>query len=161
MIEEKEVKKIKETVKDFFEKMTISVSEINVELSLEKDITGVDRDVVSLDIKLDEPQILIGQGGQTLFETQRLLRTILNKGIGNNFLFNLDINDYKKQKIEYLKSLAKSLADQASLTKEEKVLAPMSAYERRIVHAELAQRSDIITESQGEGPDRHIVIKVK
>ena len=121
----------------------------------------MDRDVVSLDIKLDEPQILIGQGGQTLFETQRLLRTILNKGIGNNFLFNLDINDYKKQKIEYLKSLAKSLADQASLTKEEKVLAPMSAYERRIVHAELAQRSDIITESQGEGPDRHIVIKVK
>ena len=102
------------------------------------------------------------------FETQhqsilklRLLKTILNKKLKNVFYFNLDINDYKKQKLEYLKNMAKNLADQVVLTKEEKILLPMSSYERRIIHAELAQRTDVITESQGEGFDRHIVIKLK
>ena len=118
-------------------------------------------DVVNLDIKLEEPQILIGQGGQTLFEIQRLLRTILNKKLQKVFYLNLDINDYKKKKIEYLKDLAKNLADQVSLTKEEKVLMPMSPYERRIIHAELSKRTDVATDSQGEGFDRHVVIKPK
>jgi len=152
MIEQNEINKIKETAEEFFGKMTIAISNIDVKTSSETD-------VVDLDIKIDEPQILIGQGGQTLFEIQRLLRMVLNRKIKKAFYLNLDINEYKKQKIEYLKDLAKSLADQASLTKEEKSFPPMSAYERRIIHAELAQRQDVITESQGDGFDRHIVIK--
>ena len=152
MIEQNEINKIKETAEEFFEEMTIAISNIDVKTSSETD-------VVDLDIKIDEPQILIGQGGQTLFEIQRLLRMVLNRKIKKAFYLNLDINEYKKQKIEYLKDLAKSLADQASLTKEEKSFPPMSAYERRIIHAELAQRQDVITESQGDGFDRHIVIK--
>jgi spoIIIJ-associated protein len=118
-------------------------------------------DVVSVDIKLDEPQILIGQGGQTLFEIQRILRTILNKKLKEVFYLNLDINDYKKKKVEYLKDLAREMADQVALTKEEKSLPAMSAYERRVVHAELSQKTDVTTESQGEGFDRHIVIRPK
>ena len=158
MIEQKDLDNIKKTVEEFFEKMTITVSNIDVSLSAGK---NEEIDVVDLDIKLEEPQILIGQGGQTLFEVQRLLKTILNKKLKNVFYFNLDINDYKKQKLEYLKNMAKNLADQVVLTKEEKILLPMSSYERRIIHAELAQRTDVITESQGEGFDRHIVIKLK
>jgi len=154
MLEQKEIEKVKETIQEFFGKMTIEVSSIGVSLS-----SAEEKDVVDLDVKIDEPQILIGQGGQTLFEIQRILRTILNKKLQNVFYFNLDINDYKKNKIEYLKDMAKSLAGQVSLTKEEKALLPMSAYERRIIHAELSQRADVITESQGEGFDRHIVIK--
>ena len=158
MIEQKDLDNIKKTVEEFFEKMTITVSNIDVSLSAEK---NEEIDVVDLDVKLEEPQILIGQGGQTLFEVQRLLKTILNKKLKSIFYFNLDINDYKKQKLEYLKNMAKNLADQVVLTKEEKILLPMSSYERRIIHAELAQRTDVITDSQGEGYDRHIVIKLK
>jgi len=73
----------------------------------------------------------------------------------------LDINGYKSKKVEYLKSLAKEAADQVVLNKEEKSLPPMSAYERRVVHAELAQREDVLTESQGSDLDRHIVVKPK
>lgn len=137
--------------------MTIKVFDIDVKVS----DTEEDKEVVNLDIKLDEPQILIGQGGQTLFEIQRLLRMVLNKKIQNIFYLNLDINDYKKKKLEYLKVLAKELADQVSLTKETKALMPMSAYERRIIHAELSGRTDVATESRGEGLDRHVVIKIK
>jgi len=166
MIEQKDINKIKESVKEFFEKMTMEISNIEVSLSSAKkdlkdtqDLADENRDVVDLDIKLDEPQILIGQQGQTLFEIQRLLRMVLNKKLQKIFYLNLDINDYKKKKIEYLKDLAKELADQVSLTKEEKTLLPMSAYERRIIHAELSQRTDVITESRGDSFERHVVIK--
>lgn len=166
MLEQKDINKIKETVEEFFEKMTMAASNIKVSLSsvkndsqLAQNLVGENRDVIDLDIELDEPQILIGQQGQTLFEIQHILRTILNKKLQKVFYLNLDINDYKKKKIEYLKDLAKDLADQVSLTKEEKVLSPMSAYERRIIHTELSQRTDITTESQGEGFERHIIIK--
>lgn len=168
MSEQAQINKIKEAAKEFFEKMTMPVSSIEVNLSSEKkDIkdaqseTDENIDVIDLSIKLDEPQILIGQQGQTLLEIQRLLRTVLNKKLQKVLYLNLDINDYKKKKIEYLKDLAKELANQVALTKEEKVLLPMSAYERRIIHAELAERTDVITESRGDGFDRHIVIKPK
>lgn len=153
MINENDKKIIEKTVDEFFSKTTITILKTTINLSSE--------DVVDLDVELDEPQILIGQGGQTLFEIQRLLKTVLNKKLQKVFYLNIDINSYKKKKVEYLKGLAKDLADQVSLNKEEKVLLPMSSYERRIIHAELSQRADIVTESQGEGFDRHIVIKPK
>ena len=84
---------------------------------------------------------------------------ILNKKIQQAFYLNLDINDYKKKKIEYLESLAKTFADEVVASKEEKELPPMPPYERRIIHAQLSERKDIATESRGEGMDRHIVIK--
>jgi len=166
MSEHTKINKIKETTEEFFEKMTIPVSSMEADLSsAKKEIRGgqdtgeENIEVINLNIKMDEPQILIGQQGQTLFEIQRLLRAILSRKLGGIFYLNLDINDYKKQKIEYLKNIAKDLADQVSLNKEEKSLPPMSSYERRVIHAELSQRTDISTESQGEGFDRHIVIK--
>jgi spoIIIJ-associated protein len=153
MLEEKELKKIEESVREFFLKMTMPVLDAKTVL--------ISQTEIALEIELSEPQILIGQGGQTLFEIQRILRIILNKKFQQNFLFNLDINNYKKKKIEYLKSLAKDSANQVALTKEEKVLPPMSAYERRIIHTELSQRTDIATESSGDGTERHIIIKSK
>ena len=165
MLEKKEISKIKEITEEFFEKMTTPTSSVEISLSSEKNDSGEapseDRDVVDLNIQTEEPQILIGQQGQTLFEIQRILRTILNKKLQKVFYLNLDIDGYKKKKVDYLKDSVKVSADQVSLTKEEKSLPPMSAYERRIVHAELSQRSDVVTESQGEGADRHIVIKPK
>lgn len=168
IIDQEEKNKIKDLIEEFFSKMTIEVSsaEISIlpaEVDLQQE-SGPDfqvKKVVSAELTLEEPQIMIGQQGQTLFEIQRLLRMILNKRLGQAFYLNLDINEYKKKKIEYLKDLARELADSVALAKEEKSLPPMSSYERRIVHAELSQRTDVLTESQGQGPDRHIVIRPK
>lgn len=170
MLDQDQIKKIKEISEEFFEKMTMPVSSVTAEVGLssgrksaqgDEVLAAEEREVVELDVKADEPQILIGQGGQTLFEIQRLLKMVLNRKLKTIFYLNLDINDYKKKKIEYLKSLAKDSADHVVLTKEEKSLSPMSAYERRVIHSELSQRADVVTESQGEGVDRHIVIKPK
>jgi spoIIIJ-associated protein len=156
MISQSDIIEIKKTAEEFFQKMTIAVSKIEADF-----FSAENNDAVELNIVLDEPQILIGEKGQTLFEIQRLLRFILNKKLQKVFYLDFDINNYKKKKIEYLKELAKDLANEVTLTKEEKVLFPMPAYERRVIHTELSQRSDVITESQGEGENRHIVIKPK
>jgi spoIIIJ-associated protein len=149
--------KIKEIIEEFFQKMTITAQgvDVNFLVANDKDLFNV----INVGITLEEPQILIGEKGQTLFEIQRLLKTILNKRLQTLIYLNLDINDYKKKRIEYLKDLVKGLADEVAITKEEKALFPMSSYERRIVHTELSQRTDVITDSQGDGRDRHIVIK--
>jgi len=127
--------------------------EVEVEVLPPKDST------VPINLKLDEPRILIGEGGKTLAETQHLLKAILKRKISEPFFIDLDILGYKKKKTEYLKELACSLADEVALTKKEKQLAPMPAYERRIIHLELAERPDITTESIGQEPVRSVVIR--
>jgi len=126
---------------------------VEIEVLPEKDQT------VPINLKTEEPQILIGEGGQTLTEIQHLLKAILKRKIEENFYIDLDINDYKKKKKEYLKELARSAADEVTLTKKEKILPPMPAYERRIIHLELAERNDVTSESIGKEPERRVVIR--
>ena len=58
-----------------------------------------------------------------------------------------------------MRETANSVADEVALTKKEKELAPMPAYERRVIHLELADRKDVTTESIGEEPKRRVVIR--
>ena len=157
-MDKKDFKIIKEIIEDFFSKMTFSVLSININLI---DSDKKNNESISVEVKLQEPQILIGEKGQTLFEIQKLLRMILNKKLKNIFYLNLDINEYKKKKDEYLKKISKELADEVSFSKKEKEMFPMSSYERRIIHTELSSRIDVKTESRGEGFDRFIVIMPK
>lgn len=143
--------KIKEEVEEFFKKMTF---EIEVDVSPGKEQN------VPVSIKTQEPKILIGEGGQTLSDIQHLLRIILRRKMPQEqFFVDIDISDYKKKKNEYLKELARNTADEVSLSKKEKILPSMPPYDRRIVHMELAQRTDVTTESSGQEPDRKIIIK--
>jgi len=144
------LEKIKNETREFFQKMTF---EVEIEFLLQKDET------LFINLKSDEPQILIGEGGQTLVEIQHLLKVILKRKIKELFFIDLDVSGYKKKKTEYLKELAKSVADEVALTKKEKPLSPMPAYERRIVHLELADRSDVTSESIGQEPERRVVIR--
>jgi len=145
--------KIKEIIREFFDKTGLTLE--SIEIKSPQDLT------IPINLKIEEPQILIGEGGQTLFEVQRLLKMILQKKIASEarFYIDIDINDYKKKKTDYLKEMAKSAADEVSLIKKEKYLPPMSAYDRRIIHLELASRADVITESVGFEPERKVAIK--
>jgi len=149
-MKQENLRKIKEITKEFFKKTSFNI---------EAEILPLEEKTVSVKIKTDEPKVLIGQNGQTLVEIQRLLRVILRKQVPEEFYIDLDINDYKKKKMEYLRETARDLADEVALTKKEKTLPPMPAYERRVIHLELADRNDITTESMGEEPDRCVVIK--
>lgn len=147
------LEKIKKAAEEFFGKTGLA---IEVEIKKPEDLT------IPVNLTMEEPQILIGERGQTLAEIQRLLKAVLKKKVvpDDPFYINLDINNYKKQKTAYLKEMAKSAADEVALTKKEKYLPVMTAYERRIIHVELASRGDVITESMGQEPERRVVIKV-
>jgi spoIIIJ-associated protein len=151
MLNQKNLEKIKEETEQFFAMMSFEV---------EVDVLIKENQTAAINIKTQEPKILIGEGGQTLNEIQHLLKIVLRRRIiAEPFFIDLDISDYKKKKNEYLKEIAKETADEVSLTQKEKILPAMSAYERRIVHLALAGRSDVKTESLGQDPDRKIVVK--
>lgn len=150
MLSQADLEIIKKTTEEFFQKTSFGVG---IEFLPQQDLT------LPINLKTEEPQLLIGDQGQTLTEIQHLLKAILKRKIAENFYLDLDINGYKKKKAEYLKELARSTADEVSLTKKEKRLPPMPAHERRIVHLELAARSDVGTESLGRDPERRVVIK--
>lgn len=142
---------IKALIEEFFKKTSF---ELEVEVLPPKNQT------IFVKIKTPEPDILIGKNGQTLFDLQRLLKLILKRSLKlKEAYLDIDVNDYKKRKIEYLKELAKSVADEVALTKKERALEPMSSYERRIIHLELAERRDVTTESIGKEPKRRVIIK--
>ncbi len=73
--------------------------------------------------------------------------------------FIVDINNYRKERERLIAELAKAAARRALVTKQQLDLPAMNAYERRLVHVELASRPDVKTESAGEGRERHVVIR--
>jgi len=89
---------------------------------------------------------------------QHLLRAMTSRqlAMGN---FTIDINDYQRNRLEELKEVALSLADEVVRRQTPHLLAPMNAYERRIVHMALANFNGVETDSEGEGETRRIVIK--
>jgi len=149
MFNQKQLKQIKTDIQDFFDKMGFGV-EIDLEVRDE---------TLLVDLKSEEPQILIGERGKILLCLQRLLHAILSRKLETKFYLDLDINDYKKKKLQYLKETANQLADEVVLAKEDRVLPPMPAYERRLIHLELAGRKNVTTESIGQEPERRVIIK--
>jgi len=71
----------------------------------------------------------------------------------------LDVNDYQEKKIEELRNMARVNAQRVRYFKKEIVLKPMTSFERRVIHATLADCPDITTESQGRDPQRYLIIK--
>lgn len=146
------LKIISEEADVFFQKMGFE-SRVFVE---EKNDEGV-----SVAVDLDEPHVLIGKRGETLFSCQHILSKLIRKKTDKEIIIDLDINEYKKRKIDFLKEKAKNLADEVVLKKTEKELEPMPPYERRIVHMALSERKDVTTQSYGQEPQRKIIIKPK
>jgi len=104
--------------------------------------------------------ILIGKGGDNLWAFELLLKTLLTQiKNDNSWRVSVDVNNYRAIYEEKLREIARKAAHQVVITKKPLELPPMPAKDRRIIHLEIALRSDVITESVGEGAERHIVIK--
>ncbi|MDO8470199.1 MAG: R3H domain-containing nucleic acid-binding protein [bacterium] len=73
--------------------------------------------------------------------------------------FVIDLNYYRKERERLIAELARAAAKRATMTKEDVELPPMNAYERRLVHVEIAAHPTLKTESAGEGKERRVVVK--
>ncbi len=107
----------------------------------------------------DNNSILIGKNGQTLKSLEILIKQMLLTKYNIRFKFSLDVENYKTNKDKSLERMAKQLARDVVRTKTEVKLDNMTSYERRIIHNILTNFKGVKTESEGEEPNRHVVIK--
>lgn len=109
----------------------------------------------------DNNSILIGKGGQTLKALTTVVKQVVYNEINEYPHLILDVENYKEKQEKYLERLARNVAKDVARTKVEAALENMNSYERRIIHNVLSTNKHVYTESIGEEPNRHIVIKPK
>ena len=114
-----------------------------------------------LDIQGDEKGILIGHRGETLDALQYLTSLVHNKDRQLYRRLQLDAQNYRKKREETLVRLAERLADKARRSGHRVALEPMNPYERRILHSALQDHPHVTTRSEGDEPNRRVVILPK
>lgn len=103
--------------------------------------------------------LLIGKRGDTINSLQYVLGILLRKELTEEDRVIVNVGDYREKQEDYLKNLAQETAARARETGQEQALYNLTPAQRRIVHMELSEESDIITESQGEGDERYLIVK--
>ena len=114
---------------------------------------------IKLTLHSSDNSILIGRDGRTLSSLQNLIRTSVSNKTGIYVNIILDVENYKVKKEHNIERLAKKLAKEVLRTKEPITMDSMNSYERRLVHNALANFKGITSDSEGEEPNRRIVIK--
>lgn len=118
---------------------------------------GSDGELI-LDINGGSLASLIGRHGRVLDALQMVVTSMLNARLQFHFPVVVDIEGYKNRRKQKLVHIAHSSAERCLQTGQKVVLAPMPAFERRIIHIALSQNDAISTYSEGEDPNRRIVI---
>jgi spoIIIJ-associated protein len=112
-------------------------------------------------IETPDSRFMIGRDGETLKSLNHLVQKILEKTFPEEEVKNvlIDINGYQRKRFDNLKNVAHMMAERAKYFKSNIEIDPMPAFERRIIHLFLEGDKEIKTESEGEGPNRRVVIK--
>lgn len=146
---------IQEEVKDYLSKiLTIMGLEVTFE-------TMIREKQIKIKMYSDDNPILIGQGGRTLSSLQTVMRSMIKTKYGVTPYISLDVENYKDKQLMYIEKTAKRIAKEVSRTKIPVELDNMNSYERLIVHNAVADFKEVYSESVGEEPNRHVVIKPK
>lgn len=144
-------------IADFLkEKLAELLNNMGIESQFE---TNVRDEQINIKMYSDKNSILIGKNGQTLMAIQTVLRQMVHNEIGMYPYILLDVENYKEKKISNLERTAKRIAKEVQKTKIDVSLDNMNSYERRIIHNVLTKFKNISTTSEGEEPNRHIVIR--
>jgi spoIIIJ-associated protein len=85
----------------------------------------------------------------------------VSKELGRPLSLVIDVEGYRARREGQIRQLARRMAEQAVKTGRRQVLEPMPANERRIIHLELRENENVMTESIGEEPRRKVTILPK
>lgn len=105
--------------------------------------------------------ILIGRRGETLDALQYLTNLAVNRILQNKIRIILDVEGYRKRREQTLINLAQRLSNRVKETGNRIVLEPMNPQERRVIHTALQNDSQILTFSEGQEPNRKVVIALR
>lgn len=151
------VEKLCDTAEDFLDKVCSNMGiEATFEVSCEREECLINVNIVGQDMGL-----LIGKRGQTLDALQYLTSLVVNKESGTYFKVKIDTENYRARRKETLENLARNIASKVKKTRKPVALEPMNPYERRIIHSALQNDKMVETYSEGEEPNRKIIIAMK
>lgn len=152
VIEKREVVK---DIKNFLNKLLKDLGfNVNIEVKMNDEIPAYT-------IYSDNDSLLIGKNGKNLQALSIVTNQYVKKEVGESFKFLIDVNAYKEKHERSLVRLAKNVAREVATTKIEAKMDSMNSYERRIIHNALTNNKKVYTESEGEEPNRYVVIKPK
>ncbi|WP_455088909.1 RNA-binding cell elongation regulator Jag/EloR [Peptoanaerobacter stomatis] len=152
------VKKIldrEDLIREFLEKVFKSmdtVCDINIVQTEEN---------TRVEIKGEDAAMFIGKRGESLDSLQMLTNIVVSKALDSHEKIILDIENYREKREKSLIAYAKKMAKKVIFQRRNIKLEPMNPYERRVIHYALQDDGRINTFSEGEEPNRRIVLSLK
>jgi spoIIIJ-associated protein len=128
-----------------------------LDLDAELDVTERDG-LLSATLQGDDLGLFIGRRGQTIDAVQHLAQRIVFPGGPSSIRVVIDANGYRARRADTLRADADDAAQEAIATGEPVELAPLPPFERRLLHEYLRDRDDVETHSEGEEPERYLVV---
>ncbi|MBW3625072.1 MAG: KH domain-containing protein [Armatimonadetes bacterium] len=154
-IAEVQMDELADDARDLFQEI---ISHLDVDAAV--GIKAIDDRDIHLDADGDETGggILIGRRGQTLEAIQLLIATIVGRKTDRRVRVFLDAFGYRERRAESLRQMALEVAEQVRSAGQEALTEPLSPAERRIIHTALVDVEGVATYSEGEEPNRYVVI---
>ncbi len=142
-------------IKNFITKI---INMIGLECNIEFKVRD---DTLYFNIITNNSPLLIGKNGKNIDALQAIINQMIFNEIGSFIRTQIDVSDYKIKRQSRIEKMAKYTAKDVAMSNCCIKLEPMNSYERRIVHNILANSKDVTTISEGEEPNRYVIIKPK
>jgi spoIIIJ-associated protein len=144
-----------DAVADFVEEL---LTQMDVDAIAEPTEQGGRMYVDILDGEPEDMSLLIGRHGQTLDAIQELSRQVVGHRLDQRIKVLVDVEDYRKRRTARVEDQAREAAERALETGQDQPLDPSDALERKIAHDLVATIDGVTSESQGEEPNRFVVV---
>ena len=153
-VTEEDLNKAMDILNKFLDKFIEHFKDLNYKIEIKEGI-------LHIDFIGEDSLNLIGYRGETLNSLQTILVAVLKKKMDSKVKLYLNVGDYREKRNDILKDLARKIEAEVLKNRKKRVLEPMSAYERKIIHTELQNSDKVVTFSIGEEPHRRLVIDLK
>lgn len=137
---------------DYLEEL-LDIADLDGDIDLDVENDRASASIVGADLTQ-----LVGRDGEVLEALQELTRLAVWRETGERSRLMLDIGGYRAQRRKQLASLARDAIARVKETGEPVALDPMSPFERKVVHDEVA-KADLVSDSEGVEPGRHVVVR--
>lgn len=152
---EKQKTNIDKTIKKLLEEI-LSKLKIKSQVVVSKD---KEQDHFQATINTEETGLLIGWHGETINSLQLILGVVLYRKLGSWTRVLLDVGGYRENRKVTIEEMVERIIDEVLQSNQPAVLPYLTPYERRIVHLMLGDNKEVVSESEGEGRERRVVIK--
>ena len=143
---------------DYLEEL-LDIVDMDGDIDIEVRNNRIYLSVVNDDDDNEELRHLVGRHGEVLEALQELVRLSVLAGNGTHSRLILDIAGYRAERREQLEKIAADAIEKVRTTGRDEHMKPLSPYERKVVH-DVVAAAGLYSESEGEGPRRHVVISL-